>query len=144
MTINPFSPIEYCVVTVSKNSLKSDNYFRCVMNSIACILCRRSFHLSCNVKSAQPATSKVKRFYKSVSVKKSTAESQQNGLGLHQSYQVFLDSRCLKTPGGRELRLMNEPVALSIANEWMSQKEFLLPTGMHFTSLANTCIDNPL
>ncbi|XP_075241027.1 ATP synthase mitochondrial F1 complex assembly factor 2-like [Convolutriloba macropyga] len=110
-----------------------------------CFRCTRSVRLSAKVESAQPATKKLKRFYKEVSIQKTDLNnSASKNDDMYHHFNVFLDKRCLKTPGGKQLNVQNESLAMSIANEWLSQKEFIAPTSMHFTSLINTCIDNPL
>ena len=42
------------------------------------------------------------------------------------------------------LRVKNRLLALAIAAEWEAQKQEILMTDMHLTTLSNTCIDNPL
>ena len=103
------------------------------------------------------ATQKIKRFYKEVNVQKcisegnnsvqseavhdiGTKETKSSPLG----FNILLDKRLLKSPGGKRVTLSSEALALSKASEWMAQTEYILPATMHFTSLVNTCIDNPL
>ena len=73
-----------------------------------------------------------KRFYKDVSVVSSGGD-----------YEITLDSKKLKTPGGSVLTLGNQSLALAVAHEWQSQKEQILLSQMHLTGLCNTAIDNP-
>lgn len=73
-----------------------------------------------------------KRFYKNVSV------VQHNG-----QFEVNLDSRKLKTPLGSTFQVDSEPLALAVANEWMSQVGDVMLSQMHINGLCNTCLDNP-
>jgi len=61
----------------------------------------------------------------------------------NESYEITLDSKKLKTPGGSVFTVGNESLALAIAHEWQSQKEQVLLSQMHPTGLCNTSIDNP-
>ena len=74
-----------------------------------------------------------KRFYKDVSIINA-------GKG---SFEIILDSKKLKTPGGAVFTVNNEPLALAVAHEWESQKEQVLLSQMHLTGLCNTSVDNP-
>ena len=74
-----------------------------------------------------------KRFYKSVSLINA-------GQG---TYEITLDSKKLKTPGGAVFTAESEPLALAVAHEWDSQKESVILSQMHLTGLCNTAIDNP-
>ena len=76
-----------------------------------------------------------KRFYKEVTVAQSTE--------VPQSYEINLDKRKLRTPGGQAFAVNNELLANMIAIEWQSQKSLIKQYTMHLTSLTNTCIDNP-
>ncbi|KAF5273589.1 hypothetical protein FQR65_LT04587 [Abscondita terminalis] len=58
-------------------------------------------------------------------------------------YEVTLDQRKLKTPKGNLFVLDSEPLALAVATEWNMQKENIIQTSMHLTTLCNTVIDNP-
>ncbi|XP_063716958.1 ATP synthase mitochondrial F1 complex assembly factor 2-like [Symsagittifera roscoffensis] len=113
------------------------------MNKL-CLVCSRSLTLSSRLGNSQAATKKLKRFYRDVSIKKNTSESESLNDDFSPSFNIYLDKRCLKTPGGKQLDVGNESLAVGIADEWTSQKEFIFPTSMHFTSLINSCIDNPL
>ena len=73
-----------------------------------------------------------KRFYKDVSVVSSGGD-----------YEITLDSKKLKTPGGSVLTLGNQSLALAVAHEWQAQKDQILLSQMHLTGLCNTAIDNP-
>lgn len=81
-----------------------------------------------------------KRFYKNVSVVESSSSSSSAAT---KSYEINLDKRKLKTPGGNLFQVDSELLAQMIANEWQSQTTNIKLNTMHFTSLANTCIDNP-
>lgn len=76
---------------------------------------------------------KPKRFYKEVSVTSS-----------NDKFEINLDGKRLKTPNGNVFYVNNEPLALAIANEWDNQKEFIIRSDMHLTTLTNTAIDNPM
>lgn len=78
-----------------------------------------------------------KRFYKDVSVVSS------GGGGGGGDYEITLDSKKLKTPGGSVLTLGNQSLALAVAHEWQAQKDHILLSQMHLTGLCNTAIDNP-
>jgi len=73
-----------------------------------------------------------KRFYKDVSVVSSGGD-----------YEITLDSKKLKTPGGSVMTLGNQSLALAVAHEWQAQKDQILLSQMHLTGLCNTAIDNP-
>ncbi|KAI4465400.1 atp synthase mitochondrial f1 complex assembly factor 2/atp12 protein mitochondrial precursor [Holotrichia oblita] len=73
-----------------------------------------------------------KRFYKNTGILESNGK-----------YEITLDQRKLKTPKGNLFVVDSEPLALAIANEWNSQKEKIVQTSMHLTTLCNTAIDNP-
>lgn len=47
------------------------------------------------------------------------------------NYEVILDQRKLKTPGGNTFYVKNEPLALAIAAEWDAQKEKIQQSTMH-------------
>lgn len=74
-----------------------------------------------------------KRFYKEVAVVRDNGE-----------YELSLDGRKLKTPKGSVFRVRNRLLALAIEVEWRSQKKLIHLDQMHLTTLANTCIDNPM
>ncbi len=76
-----------------------------------------------------------KRFYKNVTVSKS-AENDNH-------FEINLDNRKLKTPGGQSLQIKDKMLAHMIAFEWQSQQATIKQSTMHLTSLTNTCIDNP-
>ena len=66
-----------------------------------------------------------KRFYKDVSLVDAG-----NG-----SYEILLDSKKLKTPGGAVFSVESEPLALAVAHEWESQKDQVLLSQMHLTGI---------
>jgi len=76
-----------------------------------------------------------KRFYKNVSVVRN--------IGPEGLWEVNLDARKLKTPGGKLFQVGSQKLALAIAAEWDAQKEKIDLTNMHLTSLAYTVLDNP-
>lgn len=79
------------------------------------------------------ATTERKKFYENVSI------SQGEG-GL---YEIILDQRKLKTPGGKLFTVPNEALAIAVATEWDIQKDSLKFYTMHLTTLCNTALDNP-
>ncbi|XP_051925243.1 ATP synthase mitochondrial F1 complex assembly factor 2 [Hippocampus zosterae] len=98
-------------------------------------LCKRRtnhHHFSCSLKYSSVATER-KRFYQDVTI------SQGEG-GL---FEINLDRRKLKTPGGKLLTLPNEALAIAVATEWDAQRDSLKFYAMHLTTLCNTALDNP-
>ncbi|XP_026171568.1 ATP synthase mitochondrial F1 complex assembly factor 2 [Mastacembelus armatus] len=79
------------------------------------------------------AAAERKRFYQDVSI------SQGDG-GL---YEINLDRRKLKTPGGKLFTVPNEALAIAVATEWDAQGDTLKFYTMHLTTLCNTALDNP-
>ncbi|KAK7134560.1 hypothetical protein R3I93_017853 [Phoxinus phoxinus] len=79
------------------------------------------------------AITERKKFYQNVSI------SQVDG-GL---FEINLDKRKLKTPGGKLFTVPNEALAIAVATEWDVQKETLKFYTMHLTTLCNTALDNP-
>lgn len=73
-----------------------------------------------------------KRFYRRTSI-------------LHNDgkFEITLDQRKLKTPGGNPFLVDSEPLALAVAAEWDAQKEKIQQGWMHLTALCSTAIDNP-
>ncbi|XP_059388978.1 ATP synthase mitochondrial F1 complex assembly factor 2-like [Carassius carassius] len=99
----------------------------------------REQHVHCLSKHLQKAryssaTTERKKFYENVSI------SQGEG-GL---YEIILDQRKLKTPGGKLFTVPNEALAIAVATEWDIQKESLKFYTMHLTTLCNTALDNPM
>ncbi len=74
-----------------------------------------------------------KRFYKNVSVIEAT----------NNTFEINLDKRKLKSPGGKVFSVKSELLANMCANEWNSQTNSIKLGTMHLTSLVNTCLDNP-
>ena len=74
-----------------------------------------------------------KRFYRDVSVVSAGSDN----------YEITLDSKKLKTPGGSVFNVNSEGLALAVAHEWEAQRDLILLSQMHLTGLCNTCIDNP-
>ncbi|XP_055680690.1 ATP synthase mitochondrial F1 complex assembly factor 2 [Lutzomyia longipalpis] len=74
----------------------------------------------------------VKRFYRKTNISFCDGK-----------YEVMLDQRKLKTPGGKVFQVDNESLAIAVAAEWDAQRETIDRTSMHLTSLCNTAIDNP-
>ncbi|XP_050392030.1 ATP synthase mitochondrial F1 complex assembly factor 2 isoform X3 [Patella vulgata] len=74
----------------------------------------------------------LKKFYKNASIV--TTEGW---------YEINLDKRKLRTPGGNLFRVPNEALALAVATEWNSQDKVIKRHNMHLTSLCNTALDNP-
>ncbi|XP_037081365.1 ATP synthase mitochondrial F1 complex assembly factor 2-like [Pollicipes pollicipes] len=73
-----------------------------------------------------------RRFYRSVGV-----------AGADGQFEVSLDQRKLKTPGGRLLQLPSRPLALAVAHEWETVAEHIQTSQMHVTGLCFTVLDNP-
>ncbi|OCF56187.1 ATP synthase mitochondrial F1 complex assembly factor 2 [Kwoniella mangroviensis CBS 10435] len=75
----------------------------------------------------------LRRFWKTVHIKQDDSGS----------FQVTLDHRALKTPGGAKLLIPSERrlLALLIANEWENQDEVLKQHTLPVTSLASRAID---
>ncbi|XP_034049513.1 ATP synthase mitochondrial F1 complex assembly factor 2 [Thalassophryne amazonica] len=95
-----------------------------------CKICPRSHRFSTKYSTA---TAERKRFYQDVSI------SQTEG-GM---YEINLDRRKLKTPGGKLFTVPNEALAIAVATEWDAQKDKLKSYTMHLTMLCNTALDNP-
>ncbi|KAJ7984700.1 hypothetical protein DPEC_G00357470 [Dallia pectoralis] len=74
-----------------------------------------------------------KRFYEDVSISKAEGGS----------FEINLDRRKMKTPGGKLFTAPNEALAIAVANEWDTQKDTLKFYCMHLTTLCNTALDNP-
>ncbi|XP_067286518.1 ATP synthase mitochondrial F1 complex assembly factor 2 [Pseudorasbora parva] len=79
------------------------------------------------------AITERKKFYENVSI------SQGEG-GV---FEINLDKRKLKTPGGKLFTVPNEALAIAVATEWDVQKDTLKFYTMHITTLCNTALDNP-
>ncbi|KAK7113819.1 ATP synthase mitochondrial F1 complex assembly factor 2-like [Littorina saxatilis] len=75
----------------------------------------------------------IKKFYRNASIATSDGW-----------YEINLDKRKLRTPGGNVFRVPNEALALAVATEWNSQDKLVERHGMHLTNLSNTALDNPL
>uniref|UniRef100_A0A3P9IKW9 ATP synthase mitochondrial F1 complex assembly factor 2 n=1 Tax=Oryzias latipes TaxID=8090 RepID=A0A3P9IKW9_ORYLA len=63
--------------------------------------------------------------------------------GNHGLYEINLDRRKLKTPGGKLFTVPNEALAIAVATEWDAQSGTLKFYTMHLTTLCNTALDNP-
>lgn len=79
-----------------------------------------------------------KRFYKDVTICESYPKVNNQKL-----FEINLDKRKLKTPGGKLVQIDNEHLAHAISQEWSSQTDSIKLNTMHLTSLYNTCMDNP-
>lgn len=79
-----------------------------------------------------------KRFYTDVTVTEATT-----GTNNGKQFEINLDKRKLKTPGGALFRCDSELLAHMVAQEWRSQLTHIKLNTMHLTSLMNTCLDNP-
>ncbi|KAM6963551.1 ATP synthase mitochondrial F1 complex assembly factor 2 [Tautogolabrus adspersus] len=95
-------------------------------------MCPRSQNVNFVLKYST-ATAERKRFYQDVSI------SQGEG-GL---FEINLDRRKLKTPGGKLFTVPNEALAIAVATEWDAQRDTLKFYTMHLTTLCNTALDNP-
>ncbi|GAB0091612.1 ATP synthase mitochondrial F1 complex assembly factor 2 [Sergentomyia squamirostris] len=74
----------------------------------------------------------VKKFFKSATLQTSNGK-----------YEIALDQKKLKTPGGKIFQVTSEPLANAVAAEWNLQRENIDRSTMHLTSLLNTAQDNP-
>lgn len=72
----------------------------------------------------------MRRIYKEVSL-----------LAAPEGYQVALDGKPLRTPGGRSLILPKARLAQAVSEEWAAQGETILPASMPLTQLASTVVD---
>ncbi|XP_018617600.2 ATP synthase mitochondrial F1 complex assembly factor 2 isoform X3 [Scleropages formosus] len=79
------------------------------------------------------ATSERKKFYQDVNI-----SQREDGL-----FEINLDRRKLKTPGGKLFTVPNEALAVAVATEWDVQKDTLKFYTMNLTTLCNTALDNP-
>lgn len=95
-------------------------------------VCPRSQHLR-SALNYSTAAAERKRFYQDVSISQS-----EGGL-----YEINLDRRKLKTPGGKLFTVPNEALAIAVATEWDAQRDSLKFYTMHLTTLCNTALDNP-
>lgn len=87
----------------------------------------------------------LKRFYNDVTISESyDNQKQQKQLLTSKKYEINLDKRKLKTPNGKLFHVDNETLVHMIAHEWKIQESVINKSSMHLTTLANTCIDNPL
>ena len=50
-------------------------------------------------------------------------------------FEITLDNRKVKTPGGQIFRVSSEPLALAVANEWDAQSDKILVSSMHLVSI---------
>uniref|UniRef100_A0A671W089 ATP synthase mitochondrial F1 complex assembly factor 2 n=1 Tax=Sparus aurata TaxID=8175 RepID=A0A671W089_SPAAU len=96
------------------------------------VVCPRGQHFGSAFKYST-ATAERKKFYQDVSI------SQGEG-GV---YEINLDRRKLKTPGGKLFAVPNEALAIAVATEWDAQRDTLKFYTMHMTTLCNTALDNP-
>lgn len=71
--------------------------------------------------------SELKKFYKNAHI---TQVPGRSGY-----YEVNLDIRKLKTPGGNILQVPGEGLALAVAAEWNSQKDMIQRSSMHIVSI---------
>ncbi|KAA0188965.1 ATP synthase mitochondrial F1 complex assembly [Fasciolopsis buskii] len=78
----------------------------------------------------------IKKFYKNVSIAQ-VSGSGPSGL----EYEIQLDQRKLRTPGGKPFLVPYETLALAVAQEWDSQKDTIKRHCMHLTSLCNRVLD---
>lgn len=53
-------------------------------------------------------------------------------------FEINLDRRKLKTPGGKLFTVPNEALAIAVATEWDAQQDTLKFYTMHMVSLINT------
>ena len=72
----------------------------------------------------------AKRFYQHVAVAARDID-----------FEILLDDKRVRTPAKNILELPSEPLADAIAGEWRAQQDFIDPSSMPLTRLANTAID---
>ncbi|KAJ8951177.1 hypothetical protein NQ314_007717, partial [Rhamnusium bicolor] len=106
--------LNYCLCNKNIKFTKYENFFRC-------------YAILYTFLAAPP-----KRFYKNTSILQSEGK-----------YEVTLDQRKLKTPKGNIFAVESKPLAIAVSVEWNSQKEKIIQSNMHITTLCNTIIDNP-
>ncbi|CAL8283795.1 unnamed protein product [Merluccius merluccius] len=112
--------------------LRSIARLQCRLGGLQCLRDPTSY-FSINRNAYSTATAERRKFYKDVSI------SQGEG-GV---YEINLDKRKLKTPGGKLFTAPNEALAIAVATEWDAQRDTLKFYTMHLTTLCNTAIDNP-
>lgn len=95
-------------------------------------VCPRNQHLGFAQKYST-ASAERKRFYQDVSISHG-----EGGV-----FEINLDRRKLKTPGGKLFTVPNEALAIAVATEWDAQRDTLKFYTMHLTTLCNTALDNP-
>ncbi|CAJ1080701.1 ATP synthase mitochondrial F1 complex assembly factor 2 [Xyrichtys novacula] len=85
-----------------------------------------------------------------LSLRKVSPRNQHLGIALRYStataggvFEINLDRRKLKTPGGKLFTAPNEALAIAVATEWDAQRDTLKFYTMHLTTLCNTALDNP-
>ncbi|XP_046889109.1 ATP synthase mitochondrial F1 complex assembly factor 2 [Hypomesus transpacificus] len=119
-----------------KNLVRLQSRLGCALSSRtvypkACEAILTGFSVDCKAYSS--AITERNKFYEDVSI------SQGEG-GL---FEINLDKRKLKTPGGKLFAVPNEALAIAVATEWDVQRDTLKFYTMHMTTLCNTAIDNP-
>jgi chaperone required for assembly of F1-ATPase len=82
-----------------------------------------------------PVSSTSQRFYKTAAA--APADGENGG----QLFNVHLDGRPIRTPGGRHLLLPAEGLARAIAAEWQAQGKRIDVAGMALTRMAATAVD---
>ena len=78
----------------------------------------------------------VRRFYSHVDVAAASADA-----SAAPAWHVLVQGRALRTPGMRELAVPTRALAVSIAGEFASQREFVLPATTPIYNLASSAID---
>ena len=83
--------------------------------------------------SQAPAASRgIKRFYEDVTVRES-----EHGVG----WEIWLDSRRLKSPSKADLVVESKDMALLLGMEWDAQSDKIYPSGMPIMSFVSTVSD---
>ncbi|KAG5449988.1 ATP synthase mitochondrial F1 complex assembly factor 2, variant 2 [Clonorchis sinensis] len=95
-----------------------------------------NFQVVANVVFRNLFSAPIKKFYKNVTISQVIPEGEQDLV-----YEVQLDKRKLRTPGGNTLLIPNEALALAVAVEWDSQKDTIKRHSMHLTNLSNRVLD---
>ncbi|KAF8569121.1 hypothetical protein P879_07108 [Paragonimus westermani] len=78
----------------------------------------------------------IKKFYRNVTISQTMIPGERSPV-----YEIQLDQRKLRTPGGKAVLVPNEVLALALAREWDSQKNTIQRHCMHLTTLCNRVLD---
>lgn len=73
----------------------------------------------------------MKRFYKTAAIENADNDS----------HRILLDGRSVRSPMSNSLELPTKALAQAVADEWLDQKDDILPATMPMTQLAFTALD---